>query len=189
MRYEDARDLIHTGDLIGSRDVHGVIGRATVAFTGPYTHTGVALWLPNNRLAMADLNSGRNHLTMVSHLTDFDVCDPPEGMDRSVIELAIWDWLAKPIEYGFAAFVAIGLQESLDLKLFMHWRRIIVCSGGSAQIFEMAAARMRDAGLVPPPGWLEHTRMLSPSALVGELKIKLQVRSQAEQSTAVPALR
>jgi hypothetical protein len=163
MRYDEARPLIQTGDLIASRDVHGLIGRATQAFTrDPHTHTGVAVWL-GERLFMADLNSGRNHLTAVSQLASFDVCDPPPGLARADIERAVYDWLAAPIEYGFLAFPVIGLKCALGLKVFIHWRKIIVCSGGSVQIFEKA-------------GWPEHSRMISPGELVQDLGVKLQVR-------------
>jgi hypothetical protein len=179
LAYAQARDLIRTGDLIGVRDVHGLLGRATVMFTrSPYTHTGVAVWL-GDHLFMADLNSGRNHLTPLSQLTDFDVCSPPEGLDRASIEQAIIDWLSKPINYGFAAFVAIGIQEALDMKLFMHWRSIVVCSGGSVTIYELAAALMRSNNLTPPAAWVEHTRMISPGKLVAELPFKLAVRGAA----------
>jgi hypothetical protein len=175
MLYEDARNLIQTGDLIGVRHAEGLIGGMTALVTAdPHTHTGIAVWL-GGRLFMADLNSGRNHLTPLSQLGAFDVCEPPEGLDRAMIEAAVFDCLAKPINYGFAAFVVIGLKCALRLKVFIHWRRIIVCSGGSVEIFEMAAALMRDAGQVAPAAWLEHSRMVSPGELVSELQLKLRV--------------
>jgi hypothetical protein len=80
------------------------------------------------------------------------------------IEGAIFDWLASPISYGFLAFLVIGLKCFLGIKSFIHWRQIIVCSGGSVEIYEMA-------------GWPEHSRMISPGELttmVGPLR--LQVR-------------
>lgn len=161
--YSDARLQIQTGDLIGVRDVHGIMGRLTVFFTRkPYTHTGVAVWL-GERLFMAELNAGRNHLTAVSQLRDFDVCSPPV-VDRAAIERAVFDWLADPITYGFAAFVLIGLRCWLRIKTFIHWRKVIVCSGGSVEIYERA-------------GWPEHSRMISPGELVDELEIKLAVRA------------
>lgn len=162
LAYCMARNRVQTGDLIGVRDVHGIVGRATVFFTRrPYTHTGVAVWL-GERLFMAELNAGRNHLTAMSQLKDFDVCEPPVA-DRSVIERAIFDWLADPITYGFAAFVVIGLRAWLRIKTFIHWRKVIVCSGGSIEIYERA-------------GWPEHSRMISPGELVEELTMKLKVR-------------
>ena len=165
MNYLDARDKVETGDLIAVRDVHNILGTATQFFThSPYTHTGVAVWL-DERLFMADLNSGRNALHAVSQLRNFDVFHPPEGVDRGAIRRSIFDWLADPISYGFAAFVVIGLKCFLKLKTFIHWRKVIVCSGGSVQIYENA-------------GWSEHSRMVSPGELtemVGPLK--LQVRA------------
>lgn len=162
MDYAQARPLIETGDLIAVRDVHGVVGRLTVAFTrSPYTHTGVAVWL-GERLFMAELNAGRNHLTAVSQLSSFDVREPPVP-DRAAIERAIFDWLAHPITYGYAAFAVIGLRAWMHIKAFIHWRKVEVCSGGSVQIYEMA-------------GWPEHSRMISPGELVGQLKARFEVR-------------
>lgn len=178
MNYEQARDQIKTGDLIGVRDVHGLLGKATVTLTrSPYTHTGVAVWL-GDRLFMADLNSGRNHLTALSCVKSFDVTSPPPGLAREHIETAVFDWLANPITYGYAAFVLIGLKDMLGVKKFIHWRKIIVCSGGSIQIYEMAAANMLLAGLQPPPAWEQHDRTLSPGDLMAELSpARLEVRS------------
>jgi hypothetical protein len=169
MDYQQARDQIRTGDLIGVRDAHGILGRLTMFFTRkPYTHTGVAVWC-GGHLFMADLNSGRNHLTALSQLTSFDVCRLPDGLDRTCVERAIFDWLAEPINYGFAAFVVIGLRCFLGLKTFIHWRKIVVCSGGSVSIFELAARYMQSMGLPVPSKWLDHNRMLSPGELVEEL--------------------
>jgi hypothetical protein len=167
--YAAARNLIQDGDLIGVRDVHGLLGRATVHFTHrPHTHTGVAIWL-DERLFMADLNSGRNALHALSQLGAFDVCDPPAGIWRPFIRQAIFSWLASPINYGFLAFLMIGLRCYLRIKAFIHWRHIRVCSGASVEIFETAAALMREAGLAAPTAWKDHNRMISPGELVDEL--------------------
>jgi hypothetical protein len=182
MNYADARSQIETGDLIAVRDVHGILGRLTVFFTHkPVTHTGVVRW-SDGLLYMADLNSGRNHLTALSQLVDFDVYDPPAGLDRTSIREAIDAWLAKPINYGIAAFVLIGLKCLLRLKVYIHWRRVMVCSGGSVNIYEMAAAIMLRRGLKAPPDWIEHNRMLSPGELASELRLKLAIRG-SDKST------
>lgn len=164
MDYAEARDLIKDGDLIAVRGAHSIIGKLTQFFTrSPYTHTGIAVWL-GDRLFMADLNSGRNHLTPLSQLGSFDVYAPPPGLNRQRIVVAVFDWLAKPIEYGFAAFIVIGLKCWLRLNTFIHWRKVIVCSGGSVQIYEMA-------------GWSEHSRMVSPgelAAMVGPLRLAVR---------------
>jgi hypothetical protein len=175
MDYTLARPRIQTGDLIAVRDVHGLLGRATTFFTrSPYTHTGVAVWL-GDRLFMADLNSGRNHLTAVSCLEKFDVYAPPPGLDRKYIEQAVFDWLAVPISYGYAAFILIGLKDALSIKRFIHWRRIVVCSGGSIQIYEMAAATMALDDRPAPPEWVEHDRTLSPGDLCAEMQVRFPV--------------
>jgi hypothetical protein len=169
MTYEEARSQIKTGDLIGVRDVHGLLGRLTRFFTrSPYTHTGVAVWCATH-LFMADLNSGRNALRPLSQLKSFDVCDMPAGMDRTCVERSIFDWLAAPINYGFLAFFVIGLRCFLGIKAFIHWRTIMVCSGGSVSIYEGAAHYMKGFGMPVPTGWDDHNRMLSPGELVQEL--------------------
>lgn len=175
MDYPTARAQIQTGDLIGVRDVHGLLGRATTYFThSPYTHTGVAVWL-GGRLFMADLNSGRNALHALSQLGEFDVFDPPSGLPRDLIESAIFDWLAKPVTYGYAAFILIGLKCSLRLKIFIHWRGIVVCSGASVQIYENAAAAALAQRGIAVLGWQEQSRMISPGELCSLLLLKLSV--------------
>jgi hypothetical protein len=165
MNYQQARNTIQTGDLIVNCRAHSILGTMTQTFThSKYTHSGVAVWL-GDRLFMADLNSGRNHLTAVSQLEDFDVYEAPPGLHEHDIETAIFDWLAKPINYGFLAFPVIGVKCALGLKTFIHWRKIIVCSGGSVQIYEMA-------------GWSEHSRMVSPgelAAMVGPLRVQVRL--------------
>lgn len=164
MDYQTARPEIKTGDLIASRDVHGLLGRMTRFFTrSAYTHTGVAVWL-GEHVFMADLNSGRNALHALSQLNDFDVYDPPYELDRTRIEAAIFEWLAKPINYGFLAFIVIGFKCLFKIKSFIHWRQILVCSGGSVEIYEKA-------------GWSEHSRMISPGELTMEVgALRLNVR-------------
>lgn len=175
MDYQDARARIQTGDLIAVRGGPGIINDMTRYFTDdPHTHTGIALWV-GEHLFMADLNSGRNHLTLVDQVAAFDVYDPPPGLDRDAIEAAIYRWLATPIEYGIPAFIVIGIKCKLGITAFIHWRRVIVCSGGSVTVYEGAAAWMRAWGRMPPPAWVEHTRMLSPGELAAELPFKLAV--------------
>lgn len=175
--YEKARQFIATGDLIAVRDAHTWLGRLTQLVTRrPHTHTGVAYWI-EGRLYMANLNSGRNHLTAVSQLKEFDVCAPPDGLMRDAIKESMNAWLAHPINYGFAAFVAIGLECLLHWRtLFDNWRNVVVCSGGSVQIYEGAAQLQQLAGRCFPVAWLSHSRMLAPGELVDELRLKLAVR-------------
>jgi hypothetical protein len=175
MDYALARPQIQDGDLIAVRDVHGLLGRATTLFTrSPYTHTGVATWV-GEHLFMADLNSGRNHLTAVSCLGKFDVCEPPDGLPRDLIRDATFDWLARPISYGYLAFIVIGLKCALRIRRFIHWRQIVVCSGGSVEIYEKAAAAARMLRGIVVPGWEDHDQMISPGELAGDLTLKLRV--------------
>lgn len=175
--YSNVRRLIQDGDLIAVRGMHLIDHLTSLITRSPYTHTGVAIWF-DDRLFMAELNSGRNHLTAVSCVADFDVFSPPAGLDRATIRAAALDWLASPIDYGFAAFVAIGIECMLERRqLFENWRAIVVCSGGSVMIYEKAAQLMLDAHLVPPAAWIHHNRQLSPGELADELSLALQVRA------------
>lgn len=180
MLYEQARPYIKTGDVIIVRDSHTKLGRLIQLVTRkPYTHTGVARWL-EGRLYMANLNSGRNHLTAVSQLSEFDVFMPPVGLMRDAIQESMDSWLAHPIDYGFAAFIAIGIECLMHAKtLFDNWRNVVVCAGGTVEILEGAALRQKLAGRMYPKAWLRHTRMLSPGELAEELPFKLSVRPGA----------
>ncbi len=152
---------IETGDLIAVRSAHSFMGKVTQFVTrSPYTHVGVAIWI-HDQLFMAELNGGRNHLVPLCQLSDYDVYAPPAGLEN--IEASIYRYLEYPIDYGLAAFVAIGLLNVLRIKTFVHWRRVMVCSGYCVAIYESA-------------GWPEHTRILSPGELASELTLKFGVR-------------
>lgn len=169
MNYADARPLIATGDLISVRTAHGFMGRLTQIVTrSPYTHSGIARWM-GDELYMAELNGGRNHLIPMSQLTNFDVYAPPDGLTD--IDGAIREWLRVAIPYGFLAFAVIGVLDLLRLTTFVHWRRILVCSGYCVAIYETA-------------GWPEHTRILSPRALAALLRFKFNVTSQQQPASA-----
>ena len=153
--------VINTGDTIEVRTAHGILGRLTQFFTrSAYTHVGVAIWL-DRQLYMAELNGGRNHLVPMSQLTEFDVYACPAGLTN--IEGAILASLAQPIDYGYPAFALIGLLNWFRIRLFVHWRRIIVCSGYVVKIYESA-------------GWPERSRIISPEELAKQLELKFQVR-------------
>jgi hypothetical protein len=152
---------INTGDLIAVRKGNSLLGRATQFFTrSAYTHAGVAIWI-EGVLYVAELNGGRNHLIPISQLKDFDVYECPVPLEG--VRTAIHKWLQTPVDYGFAALFAIGLLDWFKIKMFVHWRKILVCSGFCVAIYETA-------------GWPEHTRIISPAQLASELKLKLEVR-------------
>jgi hypothetical protein len=152
---------IETGDLIAVRTAHGILGRLTQIITrSPYTHAGIAVWLAGE-LFVAELNGGRNHLIPVCQLTNYDVYAQPDGLGN--VGSAIRAWLRYPVNYGFLAFVAIGLLNWFRIKMFVHWRKVMVCSGYCVAIYESA-------------GWPERSRVISPRELAAMLKLKLEVR-------------
>jgi hypothetical protein len=154
---------IETGDMVAVRTVHGILGRATRFFTrSDYTHVGVALWL-GGELFLAELNGGRNHLVPISQLDDFDVYARPANISALAVEEATRYWLGFLVNYGFLAFVAIGFLNYFKIKIFVHWRRILVCSGYVVAIYERA-------------GWPECSRVISPGELAAMLTLKFSVR-------------
>lgn len=162
MMYNDYAPQINTGDLISIPTAHSWLGKATQFFTRKkYTHSGLAMWL-GGELFMAELNGGRNHLVPILQLKDFDVHECPPGLQD--IDGAIRQWLSYPVPYGFIAFVAIGLLNWLQIKLFVKWRNILVCSGYCVAIYQTA-------------GWTKRvSRVISPGHLADELVPKLTVR-------------
>lgn len=163
MLYDQARDLVETGDVILVTTSHSWLSRLTQIVTrSPYHHAGVAIWI-GNRLYMAELNGGRNHTIPMSQLVEFDVYKRPAEVTVEGATYAIYQWLAQVIEYGFGAFLAIGLLNLCRIKLFVHWRKYIVCSGFVVAILETA-------------GWPERSRVISPRELAEQLELKISVR-------------
>jgi hypothetical protein len=161
MDYSEYSGLIKTGDLIAIPTAHNILGKLTQFFTrNVYTHVGVALWI-GGELFVAELNGGRNHLIPIIQLKEFDVYFCPDGLTD--VEGAIRKWLSYPVDYGFIAFVAIGLLTWLKIKYFVHWRRILVCSGYCVAIYETA-------------GWPEFSRVVSPGQLTDQLILNFKVK-------------
>ncbi|MFZ6747417.1 hypothetical protein [Undibacterium sp. Ren11W] len=166
MNYQDARSQIEDGDVIAVRTAHSLFGKLTQFFTRKiYTHNGIAVWLDEG-LWMVEINGGKNHAIPMSQLEgdDFDVFLPPQELTRSNIRKAALESLRVKVKYGLAAAFMIGLLGLLKLKTFVHWRKIIVCSGYCVAIYEEA-------------GWQEHSRIISPGELADLLRLKLEIRA------------
>jgi hypothetical protein len=170
MEYAASRADIKTGDLIAVRNTTGLRNRIVQFFTrGPYTHCGLAIWI-GGRLYMTELNDGFNHLVPLSQLDDvaFDVYAHPPELSTEALEASIMSWLASKVDYGYTAFFAIGLLNWLRVKTFVHWRRILVCSGYCVANWERA-------------GWAEHSRIVSPVDLAAEVVLKFSVTPSVPQ--------
>ncbi len=162
--YEVARNQIKDGDLIAVITPHSFLGHLTKFFTRKkYVHTGTAIWMSSDMLCIAELNGGRNHFTPLSQLEglDFDVFAMPAGL--SGIAAAIVKWVRTPVEYGYLAFIVIGLRNFFRIKQQINWRQILVCSGLSVAIYEEA-------------GWPRCSRVISPGELADMLQLKFEVR-------------
>ncbi|MEJ7804298.1 MAG: hypothetical protein WKG03_00025 [Telluria sp.] len=177
MEYAQAREHINTGDLISVRTPLSMMNRVTQFFTGSYTHSGQALWMAG-RLWVTELNGGRNHLIPLSQWEglEFDVHAAPDGLTRWDMERAIMDNLGRKVDYGYLAFVAIGLVEWLKLNLVVKWSKILVCSGYSVKNWQDA-------------GWTgAASRVISPTKLAGMVHFKFSVKMpQAPQIIPAPA--
>ncbi len=163
LTYDEARAHIKDGDCIAVRETKGLLTPFTRFFSGPETHIGIACWIEEG-LWMGELNAGRNHLIPMSQLadTDFDVYYPPV-QDRVKIRASVMKMLRVKINYSLAAMVVIGFIDWLRIRVFLHPRQALVCSGWGVAVYEDA-------------GWPEHTRIVSPRGLVSQLGLKFQVR-------------
>jgi hypothetical protein len=164
MRYDEVRHLIEDGDLIAVHGKSGLLTPFTRFFTDSnVTHTGIAIWLDGG-LWLAELNGGGNHMVPMSQIMDgFDAFYSPVD-DRQAVRHAVLESQRNKIHYGAFALLVIGLLNWLRIKMFLHARRILVCSGYCVKVYEAA-------------GWPEHSYLISPAELAGMLKPKLEVRN------------
>lgn len=172
--YEAARPHIQTGDTVAIKGRSGLLAHFTRFFTrSDYTHTGIAFWMADG-LWMFEINGGRNHIIPLSQLVEeeFDVFCRPDGLSPEAVLQAVMDNLRSRVDYGFLAIPVIGLLDFLKIKLFVHWRRILVCSGMVVKVYEDA-------------GWPHHSRVISPRALAALLTLRLEVKAQTVE--ALPA--
>jgi hypothetical protein len=149
MHYEEARSKIETGDLIEVRTIKGWMNWVTKLFTGPYVHCGQAIWLDGRLSQLEGL--------------DFDVYAPPDGLSVADMEASIMANLGSKVDYGYEALPFIGLVEKLKLKLVIHWRNILVCSG-------YCARNWVDAGWKDCPSFV-----ISPTKLASLVRLKFAV--------------
>ncbi len=155
MRYEDARPLIQTGDLIAVRRRSGPFAVATRLVTAsPYTHTGVAQWVGvkgSRRLLMAHINSGGASLVPLSQMSvyAFDVFPCPVG--RREAERALFHAIGKKIGYSVADLVRIAAHIRLGLPLPAQGADFI-CSALSAHIYQQAGWAPSNLPSIPWPG-------------------------------------
>jgi hypothetical protein len=164
MDYAEARSKIEDGDMIAVHETHGFLTPITRFFTrSSVTHVGIALWMDGG-LWMGELNGGKNHAIPLSQLagTDFDVYYPPVP-SRTKARASLLNALREKIPYAFIALPVIGLLNWMGIKVFIHARQLLVCSGWCVMVYEKA-------------DWPERTRILSPADLTKLLTLKFEVR-------------
>jgi hypothetical protein len=152
---------IETGDIIAIRGEEGFLTPFTKFFTrSPYTHVGLAVWIAGE-LWMAEINGGKNHAIPVAQLDAecFDVFARPDGISAERAEIAILEALRTKTNYAFIGLFVIGFLNYLRINIFVHWRKVLVCSGWVVSVLESM-------------GWPEHTRILSPAELCAQLRFR-----------------
>lgn len=177
MDYAKARPLIEDGDLIAVREHDGFLTPITrFATRDPVTHVGIACWMDDG-LWMGELNSGKNHAIPLSQLsdTDFDVYYPPVP-SRAKVRASLLEALREKIHYAFVMLPVIGLLNWFGIKVFIHARKLLVCSGWCVMVYEKA-------------GWPERTRVLSPADLVKQLTLKFEVRRAPPPDSIDPQIK
>lgn len=143
MRYEDARPLIQTGDLIAVKRRSGPLAVGTRLVTGsPYTHTGLALWVGNKcesggRLLIAHSTAGGGNLVPLSQEAEFDFDVFACPVDRAEVEDWIWQLLDVRFNYGFSDLWRIFLYLKLGIPLPQDDKDLI-CSAMSAALYKLA---------------------------------------------------
>jgi len=152
MKYDDVRNSIKTGDLIGVKRTTGLFPIATrIVTNSPYTHTGIAIWA-GGRLLLAQTNSGGCNLAPLSQeaVYDFDVFDCP--VDRNKCEAAIWAELGTRIPYGFIDCARIFGYKVFCIPLPKEDGPDLVCSALSARIYMNAGWQPVGLPSIPWPG-------------------------------------
>lgn len=153
MRYDDARALIDTGDLIGVRRRSGPLAVLTRLITGSdYTHTGIALWC-GGRLFLAQINGGGAGFAPLSQFVDFgfDVYDCPT--DKNEVERVIWDKFAVRVGYAFIILIRIALHILFKLPPPKDADGDEICSSISYRVYLLAGWNpRRELPLFPYPG-------------------------------------
>ena len=140
MRYQEILDQLQTGDVIMVMGREGALTPFTKFFTrSPYTHVGQVFQM-GGEWWLHEINGGKNHAVPLAQLRedDFDVYHKPEQVDDAMLRAAIATMLQTRINYGFVALFVIGLFDYLRVQVFIHWRRILVCSGYIAKTLCMA---------------------------------------------------
>ena len=165
MDYSTARNILQDGDIVMVKSSHSVYNLLTKLFTGKYTHTGIVVWLDGG-LWMAELNTGKNHVIPLSQLENirFDVYKCPQNVDRVLVRKNILESVRISTPYGYLSAVITAINEFTDLNRFIHWRKIITCSGFVISILDKS-------------GWIGYSYTVSPTKLSQSLKLLLEVNN------------
>ncbi len=151
MKYDEARALIRTGDLIALRQVHGIAPAMIRLVTGsPYTHTSVAIWC-GGRLLVNETQASGACLRPLSNYDNeaFDVIPCP--IDRGEVEAAMWELLGRKIKYDLADLARIAANRLFGIPLPKREDDALICSSLSATIWMRAGWRGRSLPSIPAP--------------------------------------
>lgn len=152
LNYDQARVVIHTGDLLAVRSTHGGFAALTRWVTrSPYTHTAVALRLCG-RLLMVETR-GIAGIVPVSQVLgkDFDVIRRPEGLGNEDVFFSAMSILGKPISYDLADLLRIAARLRLGYHAPDQDDDSKVCSSLSAEIYRRAGWQPANLPGIPAP--------------------------------------
>lgn len=160
MKYEQARELIKTGDCIAvkTRSLGGWFVRLGQHIAGlawaKYGHTGVAIWVDiagEQRLMVAEMNQGGNMYRPLSQYVregcKVAVFDPPSDASMQSAAVTIRELLDTHIPYGWMDLIPLGCQ--LLLRRFIGQHSLgkdggddQVCSYFTMRLYAELASRM-----------------------------------------------
>lgn len=160
MKYLEARDRINTGDLVAVKSRQGFLPTLTRLVDGPYTHTGIAIWIEGG-LYISEINSGGNHLVPLSQVDQpFSVLPSPVSTNGGLRGSLFYNLRSK-VHYGFVGLIRIGLY-SLFGVVTKPWTEDPVCDEFSIKVYKDAGW----LGVGLPP-------VVSPSGLVRALGLPI----------------
>jgi len=156
LRYNQARSLIATGDLIAFRQRRGLLHWLIRNVTrSPYTHTAIAVWAgtegnpqhhslfvrhySGRRLLVAEAKASGAMLTPLSQYAtvDFDVLACPREAKVNV-EPILWRTIGNPITYDVLDLLRIAAHRLLGWPLPVRDDARRICSALSAEIWHRA---------------------------------------------------
>ncbi len=138
MNYAELRERVLDGDLIAFRSYRSLLGKVVRRLCGPYTHTGVAVWLEEGRAAglfITEMDGAKNVLVPLSQYAGvaFDVYRCP--VDRVRVREILFEELRVRVGYSWGDIWHLGRHFLLGTPLPPAEKGRAICSSQSAWIY------------------------------------------------------